>query len=153
VRVERAQSDTRRLDAEPTGEIFARDHRRGDYSLFRQLCRHIAQRDVCRRQHNAERIPAIGGRSCGGKHHRDTRTRQRGEHLGMSGVAVSASEKRRLVYWRGDNSADFSRHRQLDRSLDCLPAELSGECGSAATRPFADGDVHVRTAAAGSDHH
>jgi hypothetical protein len=108
VGVERAERDTRLLDAEPFAQPLARDASRFDDDLAREKAWDVAQRNVRGGQHDPEGIghPARGARR--GEHHGDGAAGACGEQLGVSREVVAAGEERVLVERR--------RHDPIHRS-------------------------------------
>jgi hypothetical protein len=110
VRVESAQRDPRRFNPEPGLQPTARDARGFNDGLRAQIFDDAAKGNVGRGKHDAELVRR--------EHHRDARSSQRCEHLGVTGEVITPSQKRRLVDGTGHDSFDVSRLRHLHGSLD-----------------------------------
>jgi len=152
VGIQRAQRDARVADAEPLGQAMARDLRRPLDALRRYGRRNVAQREVCRREHHAQRVLAARDLSGRSEHHRYVAGRQRAEHLRVPGIVESAGEQRGLVYRSGDDSLDVTRQRQGYGALDRASAERPRELGRSVAPPFPYGLVRAEPHACGRHH-
>jgi hypothetical protein len=81
MRVQSAQRDTRRGDIEPFDEARASDFCGIENGLTRQGFGHVAQREVGGCEYDAELVRR--------KHHRHSRSRQLGQHLGVARIIVA----------------------------------------------------------------
>jgi len=84
--IERAQRDARLRDVEPVAQSITRNARCFADRLRSQRPNHVAQGNVCRRQHYAKLVRS--------QHHCDARAREVRQHFGVSWIVVSACVKR-----------------------------------------------------------
>jgi hypothetical protein len=127
MRIQRAERDPWLRDPEPAAQPFTSNARRFRYRRRSQLLANVAQRNVRRRENDAQLV--------GREHHRDSRSGQMREHLRVPRIVVAASEECRLVDRRRDNAFDFSRHRHFHGALDREARQLSGQLRAGVRTP------------------
>jgi len=117
VRIDRAQRDARRADAEPLLESLTRYARDIDDSVGVEMLYDLPQRDVRRRKNNPKLV--------GGQHHRDARAGKTREHLGVTGEIVAPRVQREFVDGRRHNYKDSSGLHNIDSSFNSESTQLA----------------------------
>ena len=111
VRIQAGDGDARRAHAEPR-QLARRQRDRRLERWLRQRARHVGQRDVNRRQHDAQRV--------GVEHHRDVRRAgQMREQIGVAAPRQAGQPERFLVDRRRRDRVDVAaaaRRRPRARS-------------------------------------
>jgi hypothetical protein len=143
--IERAQCDARGFQPKPLLKSIARDARGFDDRVRAQFIDDAAERNVGRRQNDAQLV--------GGEHHRNARSGKPAEHLGVTGKIVAAGVQRRLVDRSGHDSLNRSVLRHGYRSLDRQAAQVTSDRGIRARRPASDRLGDIDTRALGTDDH
>jgi len=118
VRVQRAKRDARLTDSQPLAQTVTRNPRGIENRIARQRSRDVAERDMGSGEHDAQLIRR--------QHHRHTGTRELRQHLGVTGIIVTARQQCSFVDRSGYYPVDVPRNRQRDGSLDGETTDFPG---------------------------
>src|SRR5688572_24704320 len=149
--IERTKRDSRSSNSKPAREILDGCRRDRDDLCLGQRSMHLAQGNVGCGEYDAQSASALRWSAACGEHHGDTRARELGQHLGVSGITVPPGKERKLIDGRRDNAVHGSLFRQLHRTLDRSAAQTAGGCCIAASDPAPDRLIHLEPATVRTD--